>query len=217
MKMKIVAPYFFALLLVAAATAPAWGANGVSVLPAAALEGSYGLAVDVDGSTNRVYVQDNSPANETIFRAEFLFRRGTLTMVPPNNHVVFLGQQETLTPPAQPVIRLTIVRVADGRYFLRAFAYQNTGAYRFIGGTGLGTNPNAIWKIGVEWKASDPGMNNGELRLYKNDGLQQQRTDLINEGLVVDQVRLGAIAFMDASSSGQYHMDSYASFRTFVP
>jgi hypothetical protein len=191
----------------------AWG-NTVFVDENAALEGGFGLAVDLNGAADRVYVQDNTPTDETVYRAEFLFRRSTLEMTSPNNHVILLGMQENPSPPHTGVIRLVIVRVGDGRYFIRAFAFQNTGAYRFVGGTGVGTNPNAIWRIGVEWQVSDPGQDNGVLRLYKNGGLQVERLDLINEGQEVDFVRLGAVAFLDGSTNGQYHVDSFSSFRT---
>jgi hypothetical protein len=61
MKMKA------AVLLAAAAlvAGPSFAATSLAVNGASALEGSYGLAVNFDGTGGSAFVQDNSPTTST--------------------------------------------------------------------------------------------------------------------------------------------------------
>ncbi len=190
-------------------------AAALSVTNAAALTGNFGLEVTMQGDTANAFVRDNSPDSETVFRANFQLKRNTISFVAPNSNVVFFAMQETGPPPDKGVIRLTMGKFADGRVFVRAFAGQNTPLnFRFIGGTII---TPATTVIGVEWVKSDPGADNGQLRLYRNGLLQQNRLDVKNDALDIDHVRFGAPSLVDASTTGSYYLDSYESFRTLSP
>jgi len=203
------------------AFAPCVSANTIFVDTTCNIASTYGLCVQLDGGPERTYVLDFSPAGETTYRGSFTIRPATLNMTPPNNHVILLAMQENASPPPvnMGVLRLVLVKAPGDRFFVRGFARLDGSAfYRFIGGVGLGSNPNKPWRIGWEWQAASfPGANDGILRLYRDDQLMIGRTDLDTDTWAIDLVRMGCVAFPDASSSGIYHMDTFESFRTLAP
>lgn len=83
----------FGVSLLALMTVPAYAAS-LAVNGAAAIEGSFGLEVDFsDATTQSAFVVDTTPANETVYRAEFKI---TLTD---------LFDFETALPQATPALR----------------------------------------------------------------------------------------------------------------
>jgi len=205
---------FFVGLIMCLGASAVLADNSLAVTGAAALEGSYGLAVNFDGSTNRVYVQDASPQAETVYRASFMLNRNDVDMALRANHVILLARQDQGADPDTSTIKLTMGRFGNGNYFCRAFIMQDNGNFRFIGGLIITTFDV---KIGIEWKASDSGQSNGLLRLYRNDVLKQELLNVNNENTRVDYVRLGAVAFVDATTSGTVFYDSFESYRTLSP
>ncbi len=201
-------------LLMCLAVSNGMAANSIAVTGEAAREGSFGLAATLDGSTNPAYVQDNSPDSETIYRASFITNRNDIDMVTAANHIIFLARQENDGTPDTSTIKLTMGRFGNGNYFCRAFVMQDNGSFRFIGGLIITTFDV---KIGIEWKASDAGQSNGFLRLYRNDVLKQEFTNVDNEDTRIDYVRLGAVTHIDATTSGTAFYDSFESYRTLSP
>ena len=74
-KMMLMAAYV--LLMAGGAAAD----NTLTVEDYAALNGTnYGMMVSLDGTTNTVYVQDDTPDNEEVYRAVFWFDPNSVTM-----------------------------------------------------------------------------------------------------------------------------------------
>jgi YD repeat-containing protein len=74
----------------------AWSAevdaeNDLNVTTGSALVGAQGMAALIDNTT-AMYVRDDSPNNETRYRARFYFDPNTLTMADGNTHDLFVGR-----------------------------------------------------------------------------------------------------------------------------
>jgi len=222
MKTRHMTPLALAVLLTVAAAGPALAANTLDVTNAAAIEGNFGMEVTHDGSTNRVYVQDNSPSCETVYRAEFDFDRNDILIdncsgTCSNRHVIFLARQSS---PATTPFRITLIRFkvdASGsvpRYAIRLSAREDAGNFRFVGGFVLAGAPRTV---AVEWTA---GSGDGIARLLKNDVVQRELTNLDNDTHCVDLVRLGATSGLtaaDALTDGTVYYDSFVSLRSVSP
>ena len=217
------------LLAVACLIAPGTlqAANSLDVNGPAAIEGNYGLEILHDGSGNRVYVKDNSPADETVYRMSFWVDKTVISMDNcggscATRYVMFLARQED--PTAVTVFRVIFGRLAvDGagstpRYTVRLGTRQDNGNFRYIGGVVVGS----VKQIMVEWAA---GNGDGVARLYarNNTGLafslKGERTDLDNDTMNIDHIRLGACSALDDQgsdvlTSGSLYLDSFESYRT---
>ena len=195
------------------ATGSAGAANSLDVNATAALEGNFGLEINHDGSTNLAYVETDSPDGESIYRAQFMIHpEASFVMDGPNNHALLLARQDS---PATSPFRLVLGRFRDGRQFIRAFFNQDNGNFRFLGGMIIGVGSTTT--VMIEWSAATSnGANDGVMRMYKNGNLLQQRSDIDNDTYVVDRVRLGAAAWVDASTVGSVYLDSFESYRTFA-
>jgi hypothetical protein len=216
-----------------------WGAglvsasNSLSVNNAAAQDGNYGLEISLDGSSNAAYVQDNSPTDETTYRASFWIHRNDLSMDNcggscSTRFVAFLARQED---PGVTVFRIIVARLAvDGplgpRYAFRFGVRNDGGDFVYMGGVIL-TGGVMRKHVTVEWQAGDPFTQNGIARLYtSNDGgtpnLQFERTTLQNGTMNIDHVTIGAASGLsdqptDVNSTGSWYFDSFESYRTLLP
>lgn len=212
----------------------AYGANSLDVNGTAAQDGSYGLEVLMDGSTNVANVQDNTPDSETTYRASFWVHRNDLVMdscggTCSTRFVMFLGRQED---PNLTVFRIIYARLAvDGaagpRYAIRFGVRNDNGDFVYVGASILAaTVPRK--HVTVEWQqGSAPFANDGIARLYtSNDGgtpnLQAERTTLMNGTMDVDHVRLGATSGLsdqpsDPNTTGSFFIDTFESYRTLLP
>ena len=65
--------------------------NTVYADAAAAMNGTnFGLVLDLDGTTSNTFVEDQTPAAETVYRATFWFDPNTLPMGHTDKLVIFL-------------------------------------------------------------------------------------------------------------------------------
>jgi len=219
----------------------AWANNTVAVNGAAALQGSFGMQLSLDGSTNAAYVQDNSPNSETTYHAEFRVRRNHGGAIPDlfmdncsgscsTRFVQFLMRQEG--PPAVTVGRLILSRLAadDGggnpRYSLRYGVRQDDGSFRYIGGFIIPPSATLGGKLMIDWKrATGASANDGYAALYSvnlvngNIVLIGSRNDLDNFDVDVDFVQFGAASGLndqpsDPNTTGSIALDDFISTRT---
>ena len=209
--------------------------NSLSVNAAAAQEGSFGLEISLDGSANSAYVEDDSPADETTYRASFWIHRNNLFMDNcggscSTRFVMLLGREAD--PAAVTVFRIIYARLAvDGvgnspRYSIKFGVRNDNGDFVYMGGVIL-TSGVARKHVTIEWKAGDAMTNNGIARLYtSNDGgtpnLQFERTNLLNSTMNVDLIRIGATSGLndqpsDPNTTGSWYFDSFESYRTLLP
>ncbi len=188
----------------------AWTSNAndggdLSVSAAAALAGANGLQAVID-DTNSMYLTDDTPNAEPRYRARFYFDPNSVSMSSGAAHFLFRGFLGTSTQ----VVRVEF-RFSSGAYQIRA-ALTNDGS------TWTNTNwftiTDAPHAIEFDWQAATAvGANNGSLTLWI-DGIQQASLNGIdNDTRRIDRVRLGAVAGLDAGTSGTYFFDAFESRR----
>lgn len=213
-----------AILMAAAwCTGSAYGEATLAVNATAALAGSFGLEVRMDGAAGgQAYVQDGTPNFEGNFRSLFLFRPKS-TSPGPNGftcanagdcvHSIHTLHSSTQ---AEPVLRVEFIHRTTGvpgQQRVRLACWDDTtGGYRRTGAITLGTAPSTTTKqLEVQWGA---GAGTGFCRLKRVDtGTEVFFTNLDNDGHNVKRARLGVISGIDATATGDHHFDAYESYR----
>jgi hypothetical protein len=177
----------------------------MSISPSAALVGSQGLQALIN-DTNAIYVTDDRPNAEPRYRVRFYFDPNSISMTDGNAHFIFKGFMGTGTE----VVQLEFRRAA-GAYQVRA-SIVDDGSLWF--NTIWVTLSDAPHSIELDWRAAPgSGANNGGLTLWL-DGIQQANlTGVDNDTRRVDRARLGALASIDAGTSGTYYFDAFESRR----
>ncbi|HZM23530.1 MAG TPA: hypothetical protein VFC02_17390, partial [Anaerolineales bacterium] len=188
----------------------AWTANtndlgDLSVSISAALVGTQGMQAVVD-DTNTIYVTDDSPNTEARYRAHFHFDPNSITMVSGDAHFIFKGFMGTSTDVFQVEFRNSV-----GVYQIRGKLLNDASAFIVTNWFNISDAPHAME---VDWRAATgAGANNGGLTLWI-DGVQQADvTGVDNDTWRIDRARLGALAGMDAGTSGTYYFDDFESRR----
>ena len=208
-----------AALVTLAPAVPANAQNSLAVTGAAAIDGSYGLAVTMDGSTNKVFVRDESPNDEHVYRATFKIDMNNLTMTDGDWHFVATFRAEPGGPDnyasARNLMRV-LVRYREGQanpYKIRFVARNDNRTWNQPGGHSL--PPAGSSTIMVEWQASSgPGNNDGFARFYRNGVLRATASNLDNDTWAgIGSATLG-IDQVDAGTSGTMYYDSFESYRT---
>lgn len=173
------------------------GAN-LSVNPNAALAGSYGMQVAINGTTG-IYVRDDSPAAEFRYRARFYFNPNSISMAT-GDYTYPLEGRDTAN---NIVLRVQFKRSSTG-YQLAARAYDSVLA-NWVS-TPLVNISNAMHVVELDWG------NDGHLNFWV-DGAQQGSLTGINNAIYnIDSVRLGA-TYITASVAGSYYIDAFESRR----
>ena len=188
----------------------AWTSNtndlgDLSVSPVAALVGSQGLQVVID-DTNTIYLTDDTPNAETRYRVRFYFDPNSITMASGDAHFIFKGFIGT----GADILQVEF-RNSAGAYQIRGKVLNDSSAFVV---TNWFTITDAPHFIEVDWVASTGvGANNGGLSLRIDGFLQAALTGVDNDTSRIDRVRLGALAGMDAGTSGTYFFDAFESRR----
>ncbi len=224
--------------VVALAIAPILHAASLSVNGGAALEGSFGLEVLMN-DTSSAYVMDDSPVNETVYRAEFLLDLNDLNFSassgPSSNHSILkLWDMDVPGPlPRQHVI-IGIRLGGDGKYKVFCKLIQYDGATSWpIWRTDLGSPmelnlPSTAggYPVGVRVEfvqgTTGGGGADGIVRFARYTNFDpgnwntKEHVAVLNYLLDVDRAYFGAMA-ADATSTGSFYLDSFQSFRTLAP
>ncbi len=175
----------------------------LSVSPAAALVGAFGMQALIDDA-NPIFVADDTPTAESRYRARFYFDPNSLTMAAGDAHFVFAGFSGSSTPVTALEFRFT-----GTRYQLRARVRTDATAWANTPWFNLRDRPHFLE---FDWRAaSGPGANDGGLTLWI-DGVQAaDLTGVDNDTRRIDRVRWGAVAGLDAGTSGTYYFDEFES------
>ena len=229
--MKLKTLSIFALSLLVAGSA--FGANSLAVTNAAAMGGTggtacgggaCGLAVTLDGSTNAAKVVDQTPNNETPYRAQFYLDLATLNQ---NNASFWILARATEQSAVNSAFQLIVTRKFDQwRFFLRA--RTNGAVDRFTGRITLDDADGRVPTLyQVQFYASPtPGVAGGDVELCALTGVAAGTCVdtfsifgnlLNNSNLNVDDIHLGAVGSLGAHLSGTFYLDEFASFRTLAP
>lgn len=178
----------------------------------AALVGNYGMLNEVNHN-GTLYVQDNSPNNESSYRARFYFDPNTIQMNSAG-HTVFQAYDELTMQPIKPVVRIEIGRVQTMNPLFQVRVairkdnneWISSSAYTFSDG------PHAFE---IRWKAATgTGANNGILELWLDGVLKYSQTAVDNDTHRVDLARLGVVSTPDVSTSGSHCLDYFESRQT---
>lgn len=193
--------------LFAALATPTFAATGIAVNGACAIEGSFGLEVTFDGTTSPAMVIDNTPNDESVYRATFRIRtQPGYTMSTGDNHIILLGRR--LNPsPGNPI--KVLIKQGVNNLKLVAITKNDSNADVKFGRGNLA--PGVPTLVTVEWN------NSGVVRLYKQNTLLGPGVPggFTNSTFNVGQARLGAPDGIDAGTSGSYCVDGFESFSTF--
>ena len=181
----------------------AWSATSgagtrMTVTTAASLNGTYGLQAAITGNTPS-YVQDNTPAAETSYRARFYFDPNGLnpgTGTP----TLFVGLNGANTV----IVRVQLRRNA-GQYQVRAVVARAGGNTN----TAWYTVTDAAHAIEIEWASGTAAA----FRLYIDGTLRKTLGNLNTSAYVLESVRLGPSAGLTAAMSGTLYFDAFVSRR----
>ena len=155
---------------------------------------------------NTIYVTDDNPNAETRYRARFYLDPNSITMARGDAHFIFIGFMGT----GADVLQVEF-RNSAGVYQIRGKLLNDASAFVVTNWLNISDAPHAIE---MDWRAATAvGANNGGLTLWI-DGIQQANLmGIDNDTWRIDRARLGALAGMDAGTSGTYYFDDFESRR----
>ena len=155
---------------------------------------------------NSIYVTDDRPAAERRYRARFYFDPNSIPMVSGNAHFILKGFAGTATE-----ILLMEFRQSAGAYQIRTSLVNDASTWTH---TNWFTISDASHFIEFDWWAATAvGANNGGLTLWIDGAQQANLTTVDNDTRLIDRVRLGALAGIDAGTRGSYYFDAFESRR----
>jgi hypothetical protein len=177
-----------------------YGRSRLAVTTSRVPVGSSALRAIISGATPS-YVQDNTPAAETTYRARFWFDpRGTRTTR--SGHDVLAG----LNGHYKTVFRVQYRRTSAGVPQVRALA-RRAGGESATAWTSITAGPHAV-EIG--WTAR----RRGSVQLLVDGVVKGTVTRLSNATLRLQLIRLGPSAGLGARTSGTEIYDAFASSRS---
>jgi len=181
------------------------GGGDLSVSPAAALVGSNGMQAVINDTT-AMYVNDDTPFAEPRYRVRFYFDPNSITMANGDANIIFRGINGTST---------VVVRVefgfSGGAYQIRAGVINDASTWT---DTNWFPISDASHPIELDWRAATAaGANDGSLTLWIDGAQKASLTGLDNDTLLIDRARIGALAALDAGTTGTYFFDAFESRR----
>lgn len=205
-----------ATCMLAGFMAAAAQAATLDVNATAALEGNFGLEVIFNLDSQLAYVQDDTPADETVYRALFQMDPSNLSMPATNRFTVLFGRGGT---PLDGVLRLELRYVnSTDRYRMLAQVKKNSGGFVTandpVNWLTIGNGPVTMM---VEVEFGNVGA--GSLTLTRLDTMASTTNDSINNGnFDVELVRFGVPRATNMSGTdGSLYLDDFQSFRTLAP
>lgn len=185
--------------------------NSLTVTNGAAIQGNFGLQVNLPGaSTNNVFVEDQSPADESRYIIDFWVNRGTLSY--PNTTSIRIGAVGT-TGGGQHLI-FFLKKNPNNTIHMNTWYLNDTGSYNF-GCTIFLSNSTAsvAREFRIDYTKSN-GSNNGSIdirRVDNNNGCTI--TNLDNDTKGVDNIRWGVLSGSGNQAAGAYYFDEFVSTR----
>ena len=184
----------------------------------AAMNGTnFGLVLDLDGTTTNAFVEDQTPADETVYRATFWFDPNDLTMGTADKFVIFLAR----TSAFKNILRLQF-NYNNGNYRVRLQVLKNNEAWadcRLNGDDGLRfmTIGNEPTQITIE---SVFGDNTVSMAQVTANGITHYKTGYQSANWAVDRIRMGGPRMPQAQGgpfTGMVYFDEFESYRTLAP
>ena len=192
--------------------------NTVYADAAAAMNGTnFGLVLDLDGTTSNTFVEDQTPAAETVYRATFWFDPNTLPMGNTDKFVIFLGRHAN----NNNIFRLQF-NYLNGNYRVRLQVKKNNNEWadtRLLGTSGarfmnIGDQPT---EITVEFVYGNATVS---LARVTANGITHYKDTYQSANWAVSKVRMGGPRMASAQGgpfTGDVYFDEFSSFRTLAP
>lgn len=186
--------------------------GSLSTSPEAATVGQRGLLVSLSGLADaRASLRDdlNQPARS--LDTSFYLDSSNLNL-PSGSDVRILFGQSRIQGVTTGVLSLRLFSVPFGfniRY-LEVSARRDNGTWAVADPVLLSGEPRLLR---VQWKAATAALANGFAALSVGDDTKIVVENLDNDAQRIDFVRFGAVALVDAGTSGQIYLDEYASRR----
>ena len=230
MKRNILVLVAAALLLTAGA---AFGANSIDVNNAAAMGpdnggtacsgGNCGLEIIFDGSVNVAKVVDDTPADESLYRAEFYMNFDNLTM---GDGTFFVAMRATDLDLFRSAFQILVTRKFNIFRLSGRAGTNNPAVFRITPRINISDGDGEIL-MRAEWEQSPaPATPGGEFTLTivdcggcASEGQSVNTTDFHgvganNNSVGVDDLHAGAVGNIPGTNNGSMYFDEFASFRT---
>jgi cysteine-rich repeat protein len=172
---------------------------------ASSTRGVQGFVDDV----NSLFVQDDSPLDESRYRARFYFDPNGFDPGEGNSRFrvrVLLALDQT--PGTRRLIAIVLRRLG-GQYSLRARVSRDDGTRANTSFFNISDAPHAVE---LDWRRASGPSSNGEFRLWIDGTLMQTLTGLDNDAGGIDAVRLGALS-VKPGAQGTIYWDELRSAR----
>jgi hypothetical protein len=157
----------------------------LTVSASAALDGSRALSAFVN-DTNALYVQDDTPAVETRYRARFLFDPNGFDLGGGGNRTLrFLAAFQSGSTRSVTIV----LRRQTGQYGVQAQVRLDSGSQQNTPFVNLADAPHSLE---FDWRrSSGPGANNGSFQLWIDGTSVATLAGLDNDVTTVEFVRMG--------------------------
>ena len=167
--------------------------------------GAQGLNALINDNRS-IYVVDNSPVNDTRYRARFYFDPNSIMMTSGNKHYTFYAYNASGTV----VFRLEFQ--FNGVYQVRASILNDSSTFSSTAWHTISDGPHPIE---FDWLASSaPGANNGSVTLWIDGAQKEIRGGIDNDTRRVESIRLGAVSGVDSGTRGTEFFDAFESRRS---
>lgn len=191
----------------------------LAVTNAAALDGTYGLAIQLGGAANAFVEEAVAHNAETTYTARFKINPGTANLTP-NTAVRFAAFGATDGAVGQHILLFLRRDVPGGgldQYQVNIWGRDQAGPYVFWGGIFHSFVATPLTReFEMNWNASDPaGANNGDWSIFRVDNPGPTTRTRTNEDFDFDitNVRFGALSGTGANGTGSVYFDSFSAFR----
>ncbi len=204
--------------MIALFTLPLGAQNTLSVTNTSALEGNYGLEINLDGtSSDKAYVETNAPNNETHVKVRFMLRAENATNIKDDSSLRILYFARDVAPAVFLVgfLRHDLENDGDRTYRFNVWARQNSGNFTFVGGVWLSfDNSPKTHQLEVEWRAG-----NGDgfvcVRRLTPSYKEVCKNNLATSAFDIDYFRFGLVQNPAAQVNGAvtYYLDEFEAYR----
>ncbi len=178
------------------------GGGSLTTNEVSALRGQFGLQVTYAGAGSTAFGRFTAPNGETTLTVEFFLDINTLTMANGDqSNFLFI-----LSPGAGGNFAVINLLRSAGVYFFNILAKDDAGANVTNVSRAISDEPVLIR---IELQASSaPGADDGFMRTYLNGVLLDELQNIDNDTHNATEVRIGALAAVDAGTSGSLYIDN---------
>jgi hypothetical protein len=196
------------VLAAAFLAAPAARASDLAVNAGARYFGGFGLQVNVNGATP-AYVEDDSPGVERRYRARFYVNANALTLASGDELELFSAYSSAGTREAS-----VLLGRGGAQNLLRLAVRRDDGTYAETPAGSEIPLPREWHTVEIDWKASaSPSASDGALAVWLDGTPRPGLSGIDNDEGQVGFVRWGAVAGVDAGTSGSLLLDEFDSRR----